>query len=443
MSMRLLLIIFDGLGDRPAPELGGKTPLEAALTPNIDRLATEGINGLLHAKSTGYPLGSPIALHLLFGYPESNFPDRGPLLARARGLEMRDGEVMLAARFSCAEKEGRRLRLTQRFVEGREEACEALAAAVGEYEHEGIRFRYEYCGRGDGILFISGEASYRITDTDPLALDQPVLRARPREEASDDPSAQRTAEALNAYLAWAHGQMSGHAASASEGDQPAINTLISKWAGPKPSLEPFIDAWGMRGASLPDEEVVTGLMAELGFHLVQITDSDPEADLRARLAEARTLLDEGYEFIHLHTKYPDPMSHYNDPPRCVEAIEALDRAMGAYWDDLGKDADLITVLTTDHTTPSVWAAVPRGQFYDQHGGEPGPIVVRGGNVRVDAVTEYGERAVASGGLGHLRGEDFMPVLINAAERTNMYEMRPMPKRRLYWPRPDQMDALEV
>ena len=57
--MRILLIIFDGLADRPAPELGGKTPLEAAATPNLDRLASEAINGLFHPKSPGYPLGSP------------------------------------------------------------------------------------------------------------------------------------------------------------------------------------------------------------------------------------------------------------------------------------------------------------------------------------------------------------------------------------------------
>ncbi len=72
--MHILLIIFDGLADRPAPELQGKTPLEAAHTPNLDRLAAEGINGLLHPKSPGYPLGSPLALHLMFGYPEDVSP---------------------------------------------------------------------------------------------------------------------------------------------------------------------------------------------------------------------------------------------------------------------------------------------------------------------------------------------------------------------------------
>ncbi len=142
----------------------------------------------------------------------------------------------------------------------------------------------------------------------------------------------------------------------------------------------------MRAASLPDEEVVSGLMLELGFHVEQIEDADPENDLRRRLRRARELFAEGYEFIHLHSKYPDPMSHDNEPLRVRDAIEALDAGMETYWRDLAHDPELITVLTTDHTTPSVWANHPRGKFSDQHSGEEVPIAIRGGNVRVDGVT---------------------------------------------------------
>src|SRR3989337_2941981 len=99
--MNILLIIFDGLADRPAPELGGRTPLEAAPTPNPDRLAAEGMNGLLQPNAPGSPLGSPLAVHLMFGYAEEEFPDRGPPLATARGLPIADGEVVLAARFAA------------------------------------------------------------------------------------------------------------------------------------------------------------------------------------------------------------------------------------------------------------------------------------------------------------------------------------------------------
>ena len=443
--MNVLLIIFDGLADRPAPELDGRTALEAARTPNLDRLAAEGINGTFHPKSPGYPLGSPLALHLMFGYAEKEFPDRGPLLATARGLPVAEGEVVLAARFAAVAREGDRLRLLQRFIRDEEDACRALAEAIAEYETGGLRFRYVHAGRGDGNLFIAGGASFQVTDTDPLGMDLPVLRALPRAEAADAALARRSADALNAYLAWAHARLGSHPlaqARVAAGALP-INFLITKWAGPKPSYEPFAQRWGLRPASLPDEEVVSGLMLELGFHVEQLDDEGPEEDLRRRLARARELLAEGFEFVHLHSKYPDPMSHDNEPLRVRDAIEALDRGMEYYWRELAADPELITVLTTDHTTPSVWAHHPRGDFSDQHSGEPVPIAVRGGNVRVDGVREFGERAAGGGGLGHLRGADFMPVLLNAAERTNMYEMRPTTERRLHRPRPEDVQPFTL
>ncbi|MDA1062498.1 MAG: hypothetical protein O2895_06290 [Chloroflexi bacterium] len=451
MALRLLTIFFDGLGDRPVPELGGLTPLEAARTPHLDRLASEGITGLLHAKSPGYALGSPLSLHLLFGYPERQFPDRGPLLATARGVSQQAGQVVLAARLACAVPDGlqglgaRGLRLVQRFITDREEACTALAEAIASYEVDGHRFRYVYSGRGDGLLVMDPPAAFELTDTDPLGLDLPVLRAQARADAADLPGAQRSAAALNAYLRWAHRTLSAHPAGAAVGtatpaaagaaDLPAINCLLTKWAGPKPAYAPFAERWGMRAASLPDEEVVSGLMIELGCEVRQLPDGDPEAGLRAPLEAARALFDQGYEFVHLHTKYPDPISHQQDPEGARDAIEALDRAMAGYWDGLGGDPEVVTVLTGDHTTPSVWANQPRHQFNDLHSGEPCPIVIRGGSVRVDDIASLGERAVARGGLGLLRGEDFMPVLLDSAQRMNMYEMRPLPEHRLY--RPDE------
>ena len=281
-----------------------------------------------------------------------------------------------------------------------------------------------------------------MTDTDPLGIDLPVLRARARSDAADPTLAEETAAALNDWLRWLHGRLGEHPAGRA-GDGPPINFVITKWAGPKPQLEPFRDRWGMEPASLPDEEVVRGLVEEMGFHVREIDDRGPEDGLRRRLEAARDLLEDGYEFVHLHTKYPDPISHENRPDLAKEAIEGLDAGMDYFWGELAGDDDLVTVLTSDHTTPSVWAGHPRGVFSDQHGGEPCPIAIRGGNLRVDDVTSFGERASTSGGLGHMRGDDFMPVLLNAAERTNMYEMRPTPVRRPYRPRAEDLDPLPL
>ncbi|MBI1885000.1 MAG: 2,3-bisphosphoglycerate-independent phosphoglycerate mutase [Chloroflexi bacterium] len=443
--MNVLFIVFDGLADRPAPELGGKTPLEAAQTPNLDRLAAAGINGMQHPLAPGYPLGSPLALHLMLGYPEEQFPDRGPLLAVARGLPLGYDDVALAARFASVRLEDGRLALVQRFIRGEEDACRTLAEALAEKGLDGLVFRYAYWREGDGTLFVHGGSSalsHEVTDSDPLGLDLPVLKVQPRAEARPPAPARRTADALNRYLAWAHHQLGDHplAQEREQAGKLPINFIITKWAGRRTRYEPFADRSGMRAASLPDEEVVTGLMLELGFHVEALPEEpDPEADLRRRLARAKELLGQGFEFVHLHNKHPDPASHQSDPEAVVRSIEALDRAMTYYWQELATDANLLTVLTADHTTPSAWQHHPRRQFMDRHGGEPAPIVIAGSGVRVDDVTEFGERAAVRGGLGHLRGAELMPVVLNAAERANMYEMRPVPERRLYRPRPEQVE----
>ena len=364
-------------------------------------------------------------------------------VARARGLEVAEDDAVLAARLASVVVDDGTPRLVQRFVRGREDACRALAQEIAAHEVDGLRFRYAYSGHGDGTLIIGGGGSHEVTDSDPLALDLPVLRAQARADASDGSLAARTAEALNGYLRWAHVRLAEHVQSRGDGEPP-INFLITKWAGPKAHYEPFAARWGMRAASLPDEEVVTGLLLEMGFHIERVEGESPELDLRRRLERAGELFREGYEFVHLHTKYPDPMSHDNEPARCVEAIEQLDAAMEYYWETLANDGDIVTVLTTDHSTPSVWHGWPRGKFNDQHGGEPGPITIRGGNVRVDGVSEAGERpAAAAGGLGLVRGEDFMPVLLNAAERANLWEMRPTPERRPYRPRPEELEPFQL
>ncbi|MFQ5878874.1 MAG: hypothetical protein ACE5IZ_01695 [Dehalococcoidia bacterium] len=115
-------------------------------------------------------------------------------------------------------------------------------------------------------------------------------------------------------------------------------------------------------------------------------------------------------------------------------MEALDRGFAAYWQRLAHDPDLLTIVTSDHSTPSVWAHHPPGQFIDLHSGEPCPIAIAGSHLRRDEVTTFGERPAAGGGLGHVRGPELMPLLLGLAQRTNMYGMRPTPWPHLYRPR---------
>ena len=444
--MKVLLMIFGGLADRPAPELAGKTPLEAACTPNMDRLAKNGITGLFHPLKPGYAVGSPLAVHLMFGYAEELYPNRGPLLAVGRGLQFRDAKVALAARLSSVALEGGKIRLVQRFIRNEEEDCRQLAMAVSRWSADDISFRYEYVGHGDGTLFLTGPASHEITDVDPLGMDLPVLKAEAKDHAQDAVAAVRTAKALNGYLSWVHQQLMEHPMSEQrhEAGKIPINFVITKWAGRRQTLEPFTRRWGMRPASVPGEEAVAGLVSEMGFSVMNLDEEeDTEQDLLRRLGLAKDLFESGFELVHLHTRHPVAGSDANSPEAVLEAIEALDRGLGLYWQDLGADPDLVTVLTADHTTPSVWTHHPRRKFLDLHGGEPVPLAIVGGNVRIDEVDRFGERACAVGGLGHLCGDAFMPVVLNAAELVHVHEMWPFRRPYLYRPREGDVEPFVV
>ncbi|MFQ5875149.1 MAG: hypothetical protein ACE5JL_15315, partial [Dehalococcoidia bacterium] len=215
----------------------------------------------------------------------------------------------------------------------------------------------------------------------------------------------------------------------------AINFLITKWSGKRRRLEPFQERYGLRAASMPDEEVVKGVALELGMTAVDMPRIlDPEEDIRQRLATAEKLFEEDYDFVHLHTKEPDFTSHWNDPLKTMEALETWDRGFSDYWERLGRDDELLTILTSDHTTPSKWMGLKPGDFNDQHAGEPCPITIKGRHVRRDQINEAGERPAAAGGLGLVRGGELMDLILSLTDRTNLYGMRPTPRTHKHRPR---------
>jgi 2,3-bisphosphoglycerate-independent phosphoglycerate mutase len=140
---------------------------------------------------------------------------------------------------------------------------------------------------------------------------------------------------------------------------------------------------------------------------------DPAADLRRRLELVRERLDAGDTFVFSHLKATDMAGHTKDPAVKQRTIEALDAELG----DLPVDRAVVCV-TGDHATPTYPDVI--------HSGDPVPLVVAGPGVRPDDVTSFGELDCSRGILGHLRGPDLMPVLLNAADRPLFLGSRPTP-----------------
>ena len=98
------LIVLDGLGDRAYSRFGHRTPLQAANTPNLDKLAACGANGLYHAGRPGIPLPSENAHFAMFGFPKADFPGRGPLEALRAGVTRHEDDVAVLSHFCCVER---------------------------------------------------------------------------------------------------------------------------------------------------------------------------------------------------------------------------------------------------------------------------------------------------------------------------------------------------
>lgn len=438
--MNILLIILDGVADRPQKALGGRTPLEAAHTPHLDRLAELGTNGLLVPGAPGVPLESEFSHFLLFGYPADKFPGRAAFEAVGRGFEIAPHSIVLLASFaSTTIVDGKVWRDSIVWEERRqqdEDECRELCAELAEYEACGIRFSLQSCSHCEAILTLSGNPSRYVSDVDPFYNGALVARALPLEEDPDQENARRTAAALNDYLNWAHQRLSRHPLNRKRQGQglPPINFLLTKWAAVRPDVPPFQEQSGLRAASV-ENYLYIGIARVCGMTPVFAPQPDGVAeDFREKLRTAEDLFLQGYEFVHLHSKGPDVAAHRKDPVGKKSAIEAIDSALAPLVERIENSEDLLVVVTGDHATPSSGPLI--------HSGEAVPIVITGGpNVLSDHVKAFNERAAIVGGLGRIQSVDLMPVLLNLTDRIRLHGVRHQRQPRLYWPR--QVDPFIV
>ncbi|MDI6891737.1 MAG: alkaline phosphatase family protein [Actinomycetota bacterium] len=418
--MRVLLIILDGLGDRPAPELGGKTPLEAACTPNLDSLAARGITGLMDPISPGIAPGSDVAHFLLFGYSLDEFPGRGVFEAVGEGLDLGSADVVCRASFASVEEKGGCLKIVDRSIGAAEEDCRELSRGVSEKEFGRVKFSFVYNGGRQGILFLRGEASSNITDSDPFDDTLPVIKIQPLQNADDKEKAKRTAGALNSYLCWVYGHLKDHPVNQRrmKGGKPPLNFLLTKWAARRRKLVPFAEKFGFGATMVASGVLYRGLAAEMGMDFIESPNlKETGEDLKSRLRLAKQAFEGGCDFVHLHTKAPDEAAHTKKPFFKRDTIEKLDGAFEGLSSFFS--GDVLIVVTSDHSTPSSGSLI--------HSGEPVPIAIVGKNVRKDEVKEFGERACSRGGLGRIRGSDLMNVILNLTDRVKYFGTRSTPE----------------
>lgn len=428
MPGKCILILLDGLGDRSFPELDHKTPLQAAQTPHLDRLARDGANGLFHAARLGQALPSENAHFAIFGYDMDQFPGRGALEALGAGIPLGDHQVALLAHFATV-RETEEGALWHVDGKPRATAQEAgmLFDAVAAYAHRDIEMRLHPTQGLRAILTMSGDVAPFVTDTDPILNDRPVMAPQPWASHARKVAARDTAEALATYLEWVHRTLGKHPVNAARkaAGQPLLNGIVTQRAGRLGRVTPFTERFGIRGLSIAGGIVYHGLARYLGLDGVKAADTDdPAADMTQRLDLAREALAH-HDFIHVHTKMPDEAAHTKDPVYKKQVIEALDRGIGAALPALLQTPELLLVIAADHSTPSGGPLV--------HSGEPVPIIFHGPGLRRDHVRVYDEISAPAGALGMVRGKELIYLVLNHLDRIKLQGLMDTPRDQPYWP----------
>jgi 2,3-bisphosphoglycerate-independent phosphoglycerate mutase len=399
----IVVVLLDGLGDRAHESLGGRTANEAAATPNLDALATRGSCGVLYAVGPGRAPSSEVAHWSMFGYLPEEFPGRTVLEALGAGQEVDPADVLAFAALRPAEERDGALWLTGRPRRGEdEEEASALLSRCADIEVNGLRFTLSDLGRGEAILRVSGGADDRVTDSDAFFRDRyPVLR--PQAAA---PEAERTARAAEEWTRIVLDRLAGE----------RFNVITLKWWGRARPAPNFAERHGVFGSFVAASRFMHGLARAVGLEPIELAETDdPTADLERRLEVIRERLEAGETFVFSHQKAADEAGHTKDPAIKQRVIERLDAAFATLR---VLESRAIVCVTGDHATPAYPEVI--------HSGDPVPLLVAGPGVRADPVRSFGELDCAAGILGHLRGPDLMPLLLNAADRPLFLGSRPTP-----------------
>jgi len=427
MPEKCILILLDGLGDRSYEELDFKTPLQAAKTPVLDRVAVASANGLYHAACMGQALPSENAHFIMFGYDIMEFPGRGALEALGAGIELQQKDVAVLSHFASITESEKKLVLEQGKPVISDKEIEEFVDVVQEFETGGVSIRFNPTGGIRGIITLQGSVSPFITDSDPFVNNRPLINIQPWAGYSNDPATEHTAWALKKYLIHVYHKLRMHPlnqARIKNGKLP-INSLVTQRAGQLKNITPFADRYGLRGLSMASGPMYWGLGRYIGLDVKKVTDTgNPGNDLAERIHMAYECLNE-YDFIHVHTKTPDEAAHKKNPLAKKSVIESLDKGIGKVIQPLLEDPELLVIVTADHSTPSSGPLI--------HSGESVPILFHGSGVRRDRVRQFDEISAASGALGNLRGKELIYMVLNHLNRSKLHGIMDTPVDQPYWP----------
>ena len=404
---KILLLIFDGLGDRPIPELGRQTPLQTARKEHLDWFAANGVNGLLDPIGPGIRPGSDTSHLALFGYdPRSVYTGRGPFEAAGVGIPVKRGDIAFRCNFATVDPS---LHVIDRRAGRIREGTKELAAAIdGLALDHGIRALFRAGTEHRGALVLRGGGlSPLVTDTDPHAEGVPVAAATATAHGGE-----LTARVVNQFTKECYRILVDHPVNVrrEKAGVPPANIVVVRGAGIVPEIPSITERFHLRAAGIAGVALIKGMCRAVGMEVLDVPGATGglDTDMVAKATAALEAL-KSFDLVAVNVKAPDVCGHDGLATEKVRTVERIDAMMATLKQ--GLESDVVLAATADHSTPVM---------LKDHSGDPVPVVIFGEGVRIDDVQRFDELSAAKGGLGRILGRDLIPILIDLAGRSEKY-----------------------
>ncbi len=346
--MKYIVVLGDGMADEPIPELGNKTPLDAAATPVMDALAGAGIIGTVQNVPAGMAPGSDVANLSVLGYdPAANYSGRSPLEALSVGVQMDEGDVIFRSNIVTlteSEPYAQKTILDHSSGEISTEDADVLMDAIrAKFNSDTFRFytgtsyRHILVWKGGRVCQLEPPHDHLGKVIGPY-LPQEVALRRMMEESFD---------ILNNHPL--------NLARAAQGKHKA-NSLWFWGAGTKPRVQNFYEKTGLKGAMISAVDLLKGIAVGAGMEVCQVPGATGSIDTNYEgkaQAAIDALLRDGCDYVYIHVEAPDEMGHQGRTQDKVKSIEYLDSRLIARVKQAMEEAneDFRILVLPDHPTP--------------------------------------------------------------------------------------------
>ncbi len=394
--MKYAIIIPDGAADEPLKELGGRTPIEAARTPNMDRIAMEGRQGTARTVPEGFESGSDVATMCLLGYdPKVYHTGRAPLEAAAQRIALSptdwvfrcnlvtvvDGIMKDHSAGGITDAEAQRL-------------IGDLAQAIdlpGFEFHTGVSYR--------NLLVFRGKEEFEVTTKPPHEIpDEPADRWVPRGKGSP---------ILNRIMDRSRELFAKHEINETRkqtGHNPA--TQVWLWGqGHAPNMPKFRERFGVKtGCMITGVDLLRGLAVLLGWDVREVEGMTSFHDTNyAGQGQATAAALDNYDLVFSHIEAPDEASHQADWKTKVDAIEHIDRyVVGPVLEKLRTFPEWRILVLPDH---------PTNIATRKHGYAPTCFAMAGTRVKGLLSKPYSERNAAASDVKIEQGHELMEYFL--------------------------------